>query len=122
MVFSSTIFLFIFLPALLLLYFCSRDLRWRNAVLLIFSLVFYAWGEPVWIFGMIAITLINYGLALLIARRRNPLLRKLLLTAAVLVSLSLLLLDKLAYANYNGYWLEDANQFFFAIQLAFANR
>ena len=48
-----------FLPALLLLYFCGRDLRWRNAILLIFSLFFYAWGEPVWIFGMIAVTLVN---------------------------------------------------------------
>mgnify|MGYP002625418297 CR=1 FL=1 len=103
MVFSSTIFLFIFLPALLLLYFCSRDLRWRNAVLLIFSLVFYAWGEPVWIFGMIAITLINYALALLIAKRREPLFRKLLLALAVLVSLSLLFWFKYSSFLFNSF-------------------
>ncbi|MBR6038943.1 MAG: MBOAT family protein [Clostridia bacterium] len=101
MVFSSTTFLFIFLPALLLLYFCSRDLRWRNAILLVFSLLFYAWGEPVWIFGMIAITLINYLLALLISRRRKKALRKLLLVLSVIVSLSLLFWFKYSSFLYN---------------------
>ena len=90
MVFSSTTFLFIFLPALLLLYFCGRDLRWRNAILLIFSLFFYAWGEPVWIFGMIAVTLVNWALALLIRKTKNKLHRRLLLALSVIVSLSLL--------------------------------
>ncbi|MDO4835798.1 MAG: MBOAT family O-acyltransferase [Clostridia bacterium] len=90
MVFSSTTFLFMFLPALLLLYFCGRDLRWRNAILLIFSLFFYAWGEPVWIFGMIAVTLVNWALALLIRKTKNQLHRRLLLALSVIVSLSLL--------------------------------
>ena len=90
MVFSSTTFLFLFLPALLLLYFCGRDLRWRNAILLTGSLFFYAWGEPVWIFGMIAITLVNWALALVISRSRKRLSRRLLLTLSVIVSLSLL--------------------------------
>ncbi len=79
-----------FLPALLLLYFCGRDLRWRNAILLIFSLFFYAWGEPVWIFGMIAVTLVNWALALLIRKTKNKLNRRLLLALSVIVSLSLL--------------------------------
>ena len=79
-----------FLPALLLLYFCGRDLRWRNAILLIFSLFFYAWGEPVWIFGMIAVTLVNWALALLIRKTKNKLHRCLLLALSVIVSLSLL--------------------------------
>lgn len=79
-----------FLPALLLLYFCGRDLRWRNAILLIFSLFFYAWGEPVWIFGMIAVTLVNWALALLIRKTKNQLHRRLLLALSVIVSLSLL--------------------------------
>ena len=90
MVFSSTTFLFLFLPALLLLYFCGRDLRWRNAILLTGSLFFYAWGEPVWIFGMIAITLVNWALALVISRSRKRFSRRLLLTLSVIVSLSLL--------------------------------
>ena len=46
MVFASVPFLFVFLPAVLAAYFlCPR--RWHNAVLLVFSLFFYAWGEPV---------------------------------------------------------------------------
>ena len=90
MVFSSATFLFLFLPLLLLLYFCRKSIRWRNAILLIFSLLFYAWGEPIWVLGMIVVTLINYVLALLIRKARDPLPRKLLLTLAVIVSLSLL--------------------------------
>ena len=89
MVFSGTTFLFLFLPLLLLLYFCRKSIGWRNAILLIFSLLFYAWGEPIWVFGMIVITLINWLLALAIRKNRVPLQRKLLLTLAVIVSLSL---------------------------------
>ena len=48
MVFSSLLFLFRFLPAVLILYFLAPR-RWRNLVLLLFSLAFYAWGEPVYI-------------------------------------------------------------------------
>ena len=91
MVFSSTTFLFLFLPALLLLYFIRKDIRWRNGVLLVFSLLFYSVGEPVWVFGMIAITLINWWLALLICRKRFRRYRKALLALAVAVSLSLLI-------------------------------
>ena len=48
MVFSSLLFLFRFLPAVLILYFLAPR-RWRNLVLLLFSLAFYAWGEPVYL-------------------------------------------------------------------------
>ena len=53
MVFSSSVFLFVFLPTLLSLYFIAAD-KFRNAILLVFSLVFYAWGEPKNVFLMIA--------------------------------------------------------------------
>ena len=49
MVFSHLIFIYAFLPLLLLLYFVRKDASWRRGVLLIFSLVFYAWGEPIYI-------------------------------------------------------------------------
>ena len=48
MVFSSLTFLFAYLPVTLLVYFCA-PLKWRNLVLLLVSLFFYAWGEPVYI-------------------------------------------------------------------------
>lgn len=59
MLFSSNVFLFAFLPAVLLTYYlCPR--RLRNPVLLLFSLFFYGWGEPVYLFLMIEDILLNY--------------------------------------------------------------
>ena len=49
MIFSSIFFLFVFLPITLLLYFLV-PWKLKNAVLLIVSLIFYAWGEPVYVF------------------------------------------------------------------------
>ena len=72
MVFSGLTFLLLFLPSLLLLYYLSRDLRWRNGVLVIFSLVFYAWGEPVMVLLLVATTLFNYLVARVMARTEAP--------------------------------------------------
>ena len=60
MVFSSLTFLFIFLPAVLLFYFLLPGIKAKNAVLCLFSLVFYAWGEPVYILLMLASILLNW--------------------------------------------------------------
>ena len=49
MVFASITFLFIFLPANLLLYYLLRQPEHRNRVLILFSFAFYAWGEPIWV-------------------------------------------------------------------------
>ena len=64
MVFSSLVFLLLFLPAVILCYYILPGTRARNAVLCLFSLVFYAWGEPVYLFLMLSLILINYLLAL----------------------------------------------------------
>ena len=59
MLFSSNVFLFAFMPSVLLIYYlCPRKLR--KSVLLLWSLVFYGWGEPVYLFLMIGTILINY--------------------------------------------------------------
>ena len=71
MVFSGTTFLFLFLPLLLLLYFCRKSIGWRNAILLIFSLLFYAWGEPLYVFLMLLSLAVNYALARLVARAKE---------------------------------------------------
>ncbi|HPJ23001.1 MAG TPA: MBOAT family protein, partial [Clostridia bacterium] len=60
MVFSSLIFLCVFLPVNLLLYFVVKNQVWRNAVLIVSSLVFYAWGEPVWIIALIFSSVFDY--------------------------------------------------------------
>lgn len=58
MVFSTLTFLYVFLPLVLILYFLSKNRTYRNVVLLIFSLLFYAWGEPKYIFLMLAASLL----------------------------------------------------------------
>ena len=61
MVFSGSPFLFYFLPAVLALYFLVPR-RLKNPVLLVFSLFFYAWGEPVYILLMIFSIVMDYAL------------------------------------------------------------
>ena len=57
--------MYLFLPICLLLYFILHGIKARNYLLLVMSLLFYAWGEPKWIILMIVTTLIDYGAALL---------------------------------------------------------
>lgn len=98
MVFSGLLFLFRFLPAVLLAYYAVPR-RGRNLVLLLFSLLFYAWGEPVYILLMLASILIAYGSGILIGRCRHaerPVAAKAVLIVSVTASLSLLLFFKYA--------------------------
>ncbi len=60
MIFSSLTFLFVFLPITLVLYYLCRDIAWKNGLLLIASLIFYAWGEPVYVILMFLSILLNY--------------------------------------------------------------
>ncbi|MDR1961912.1 MAG: MBOAT family protein [Gracilibacteraceae bacterium] len=75
MLFSSVTFLYWFLPAVLALYFITPapggSMRWRNALLLVASLVFYAWGEPVYVLLMAAEAVIGWSCGLLIERWRG---------------------------------------------------
>lgn len=68
MLFSSTVFLMVFLPITLALYFVVPGRPAKNVLLLIVSLIFYAWGEPVYIFLMIGSILINWIAALVIEK------------------------------------------------------
>jgi alginate O-acetyltransferase complex protein AlgI len=84
MLFSSLTFLCCFLPLFLVLYFAIKKRGSRNIILLCFSLVFYAWGEPLYIFLMIATIILNWGGALLIGRAEGGK-RKALLAATVIL-------------------------------------
>ena len=110
MVFSSQVFLTVFLPVTVLLYYLIPSLRWKNVLLLICSLVFYAWGEPVYVFLMAASILVNYGFGLLIhgTRRRKNLPRTLLILA-ILFNLGLLL-----YFKYFNFLVDTLNRLFSA--------
>ena len=69
MVFSSLTFLFVYLPVTLAVYYLA-PLRARNLVLLLVSLLFYGWGEPVYIAVMVASVAINYAFGLLVEKYR----------------------------------------------------
>ncbi len=101
MVFSSIVFLALFLPCVLLLYFIRSDIKWRNGVLLVFSLLFYSWGEPVWVLLMIGSAVINYFCALAIDRSRTVLARRLSLVIGVVASVAALFYFKYAAFFFN---------------------
>lgn len=107
MVFSSLVFLFQFLPAVLLAYSVSPR-KWRNAVLFAASLVFYAWGEPLYIFVMLFSTVCDYANGLLIEKFRH---RRAVARAVFLGSIfgSLAILGFFKYA---GFAVENINRLF----------
>lgn len=88
MVFSSLSFLFFFLPLVFLSYFLIRTRTWRNAVLLLFSLLFYSWGEPKFLLVMILASMVGYLSGLMIERNRD---RPESARRTVIISASLLL-------------------------------
>ena len=105
MIFSSIIFIFTFLPIVLAIYYISPK-KFRNFVLLIASLVFYAWGEPVYIFLMIFTTIFNYLMALWINVRKGKK-KRIFLIVTVIVNLLIL-----GYFKYYGFLIEIINSIF----------
>ncbi|MBD9097317.1 MAG: MBOAT family protein, partial [Ruminococcaceae bacterium] len=98
MIFSSTLFLFRFLPITLLCYYIVPK-KWKNPVILLFSLIFYSWGEVKYFPIMVLAILVNYLAALGIARfDQKPWLRRLFFLIALFVSLGQLFFFK--YYNF----------------------
>lgn len=97
MVFASVPFLFVFLPAVLAAYFlCPR--RWHNAVLLVFSLFFYAWGEPIYILLMLCSITVSFLAGRALGRTHTPARRRAVLSASV--AYHLLTLGFFKYADF----------------------
>lgn len=90
MVFSSLTFLFVFLPVFLLVYFIFPSRPVRNIVLLLFSLLFYAWGEPIFMILMLVSIFMNYGFGMTFGKISAAGGRKRLLASAVLLNLLML--------------------------------
>ena len=109
MVFSSTTFLFLFLPVVLIAYYNPffKSVAVKNAILLISSIFFYAWGEPVYVLLMLGSVLINWILGLVIDRNRENKKSKIALVAAVAVNLGILFVFK-----YLTFTLENINALF----------
>ncbi len=106
MVFSSPTFFFLFLPAAFLVnLLCRRSTRWSNALLLLASLLFYAWGEPVYVLLMLVTTLVNYLAALAMAR--FPKKRRFFCGAAIVWSIG-----TLVFFKYTDFLIESINGVF----------
>ncbi|GGA64848.1 MBOAT family O-acyltransferase [Ornithinibacillus halotolerans] len=107
MVFSNLVFLFVFLPIVLLVYYIVGN-SVKNYVLLLASLLFYAWGEPKYVFLMLFSIALNYIFGLLIdTYRKNLSLKKLFLTIAILGNV--LILGIFKYANF---FVDNINNIF----------
>ena len=97
MVFSSPIFLFLFLPVVLAV--CSLPgLKLRNSLLLVFSIIFYAWGEVLFVFLMLGSALVNHFLGQWVDRETEPSRRKMAVAVAVALNIGTLAFFK--YANF----------------------
>lgn len=119
MVFSSSVFLFAFLPLFLLVYFALPWRSVRNVVLLLFSLVFYAWGEPVYVWLMIFSIVMNWGFALAMDKKGgSALYRKALLIGSL--AINLLILGFYKYESFLAYNINQAlgEEFIADLQLA----
>lgn len=107
MLFSSITFMFTFLPCVILVYYISPK-RIRNFILMIFSMIFYAWGEPKYIFVMLASILVGYGMGLLTdyyKKRDRDKTARLAMIISVLVNLGILFFFK-----YIGFFTENLNK------------
>lgn len=105
MVFSSIPFLFFFLPIFLILYYIL-PFKLKNYLLLLFSLVFYAWGEPVYILLMIFACGVDYSNGRLIEKhRKSPRKKKVLLFISIFVNLSML-----GFFKYADFLIDSINQ------------
>lgn len=107
MLFSSLTFLFGFLPILLILYFILKKRKYKNIVLLIFSLIFYAWGEPKYIFLMLLTILIVYIFGILIDKFDKE--NKKILKKISLIICIILVLGSLIFFKYSNFLIENVN-------------
>ena len=106
MVFSSLTFLQCFLPLCLLAYFLVPQ-KWRNGTLFLFSLLFYAWGEPVYVVLMLFSTALDYTCGQMIERHRGQRGAKIALLISLCVNLGLLGVFK-----YSGFFIGAVNSLF----------
>ena len=107
MVFSSIPFLFFFLPLCLILYY-AVPFSLKNGILLIFSLIFYAWGEPVYILLMLFASAVDFINGLLMERFGNTKLKRtLFLCCSVVINLSVL-----AFFKYADFFIMNINSLF----------
>ncbi|MBO5077204.1 MAG: MBOAT family protein [Clostridia bacterium] len=105
--FSDLFFLYAFLPLCLIVYFISPKIKYKNTVLIVFSLIFYAWGDAWALLFIILYALLNFSLGRLIELKRGKKSGTALLAAGLVLDLGMLLVFK-----YTGFFLENINLIF----------
>lgn len=115
MVFSSLTFLYYFLPILLVLYFSVPYRPFKNGLLIIASLFFYGWGEPIWISLMIISSIVDYISGQIIHRNFTNKWRYFGLLMSLTINLGLL-----GFFKYYGFLMENIN-FLFSTDLPYKN-
>lgn len=109
MVFSSLTFLFVFLPIILIVYYINPR-KIRNAILFIGSLVFYAWGEPVYIVIMLFSTVFDYINGLLIKKYKET--KQIKKARIILVNSIIVNLGVLCFFKYSNFFIGNVNNIF----------
>lgn len=109
MVFSSSVFLFIFLPVVLGLYFIFPSRKVKNYWILVASLFFYAWGEPVYIVLMLVSIVANWLFALAIGRTRKDQQERNLSAKAILIVSLVFNIAVIGFFKYEGFLAENLN-------------
>lgn len=104
MVFADLFFIYLFLPLNIILYYSTKKIAFRNTVLIAFSLFFYAWGEPVWVFLLMGTAFWDYCMGRIIHANRDNFKAKIALCFSLVVDLGLLVLFK-----YSGFLVENVN-------------
>lgn len=104
MVFSSLLFIFVFLPLNLIFYYSFKNRKVKNFILVVFSLIFYAWGEPIWISLLILSSLIDYLNGLFIEKYRGRTIAKLGIYSTIIFNIGLLMTFK-----YSDFIVENVN-------------
>ena len=107
MIFADLFFIYFFLPLCLTLYFITKKTKYRNGVLIGFSLVFYAWGEPVWVFILLLSSVINYFAALAIDKAKGKSKAKMLMALVTIWDLGVLFCFK-----YIGFFVSNIDSWF----------
>lgn len=106
MVFSSILFLFVFLPLLIIYYVVPFKIK--NLVIMILSMIFYCWGEPKYFFLIILTIVLNYVLMLIIEKNKNK-----KFEAKIFLSLALVFdIGELFFFKYSNFFIENINYFF----------
>ena len=104
MVFADLFFIYVFLPLCLLCYLLARSLPAKNGVLIAFSVIFYAWGEPLWVCLLLFSSFLNWFMGLVIEKHRDTGAGKAAVATGVTIDILLLVVFK-----YSAFLVENLN-------------